>query len=140
MYGETDSPLHAGMSTDRLVALWLIDTARVRDRLAGEAQPPGPEVAEGARMIVDGRWQGDLPRPVLTGQEPEGERVLVTIPADIQSVKSRSLDAALEWRRAIREGFLACLGAGYEAREFLRDGNFSRYVFYRNQPAPTESE
>lgn len=145
MYGDTDSPLHAGMSTDRLVALWLIDTTRVRDRLAGEAPPPGPEAAEGARMIVDGRWEDDLPRPVVTGQEPEGERALVTIPADIQFVKTRSLDAALEWRRAIREGFLACLDAGYEVREFLRDGDFSRYVFYREQPspvegAPTESE
>jgi len=131
MYGATDSPLHAGMSTDRLVALWLIDTPRVRDRLAGEAVPPGPEVADGATMIVDGRWEDDLPQPVVTGHEPEGERVLVTIPADIQSVKTRSLDAALEWRRAIREGFLACLDAGYEAREFLRDGDLSRYVFYR---------
>jgi predicted GNAT superfamily acetyltransferase len=130
MYGATDSPLHAGMSTDRLIALWLIDTARVRDRMAGKAKPPGPEAADGATMIVDGR-SDDLPQPVVTGQEPEGERVLVTIPADIQSVKARSIDVAMEWRRAVRDGFLACLDAGYEARELLRDGDFSRYVFYR---------
>ena len=131
MYGATDSPLHAGMSTDRLIALWLIDSDRVRDRMAGEAAAPGPEVADGAEMIVDGHWDEHSSQPLVTGQKPEGERALVTIPADIQSVKALSLDVALEWRKAVREGFLACLEAGYEAREFLRDGDFSRYVFYR---------
>ena len=67
----------------------------------------------------------------MTGRKAEGERILVTIPSDIQSVKSRSMETAHAWREAVREGFLACLDAGYEAREVLRDEGFSRYVFYR---------
>ncbi|MDX1493800.1 MAG: hypothetical protein R3253_07075 [Longimicrobiales bacterium] len=33
MYGESDSPLHRGIGTDRFVALWLMDSERVRRRL-----------------------------------------------------------------------------------------------------------
>src|SRR5687768_13007734 len=39
MYGQTDSPLHHGIGTDRLIAIWLIASERVGDRLAGVRQP-----------------------------------------------------------------------------------------------------
>jgi len=36
-YGITDSPLHAGLPTDRLVAEWWLDSPRVRALLAGNS-------------------------------------------------------------------------------------------------------
>ena len=36
-YGETSSPLHAGVPTDRLVAVWKLNSPRVMSLLAGEA-------------------------------------------------------------------------------------------------------
>lgn len=36
-YGITDSPLHAGLPTDRLVAEWWLDSARVKTILGGGA-------------------------------------------------------------------------------------------------------
>lgn len=41
-YGITESPLHAGLPTDRLVAEWWIDSERVRNVLAGKPLPMTP--------------------------------------------------------------------------------------------------
>jgi predicted GNAT superfamily acetyltransferase len=46
-YGDTSSPLHGGLPTDRCYAEWWIGSARVRDRLEGggrvsDSQPTGP--------------------------------------------------------------------------------------------------
>jgi predicted GNAT superfamily acetyltransferase len=38
-YGVTDSPLHGGLPTDRLVAEWWLDSERVNSLLAGNALP-----------------------------------------------------------------------------------------------------
>ena len=40
-YGITESPLHAGLPTDRLMAEWYLDSPRVRAILNGEAPKPG---------------------------------------------------------------------------------------------------
>ena len=39
-YGYTSSPLHAGLPTDRLVAQWWIQSARVQQVLSGKRRPP----------------------------------------------------------------------------------------------------
>jgi predicted GNAT superfamily acetyltransferase len=39
-YGVTDSPLHAGLPTDRLVAEWWLDSDRVKAALANDGRPP----------------------------------------------------------------------------------------------------
>jgi predicted GNAT superfamily acetyltransferase len=43
-YGVTESPLHAGLPTDRLVAEWWIDSVRVKEILAGNLPPANPGV------------------------------------------------------------------------------------------------
>ncbi|MEJ2538433.1 MAG: GNAT family N-acetyltransferase, partial [Gemmatimonadota bacterium] len=40
MYGESDSPLHRGLGTDRYVVSWELTSNRVRDRVAGVRPPP----------------------------------------------------------------------------------------------------
>ncbi|HTS10723.1 MAG TPA: GNAT family N-acetyltransferase [Candidatus Limnocylindrales bacterium] len=39
-YGTTDSPLHSGLPTDRLVAEWWLDSDRVKNILADNPHPP----------------------------------------------------------------------------------------------------
>lgn len=43
-YGVTESPLHAGLPTDRLVAEWWLDSVRVKEILAGNLPPANPGV------------------------------------------------------------------------------------------------
>jgi predicted GNAT superfamily acetyltransferase len=50
-YGVTSSKLHGGLPTDRCVAEWYLDSARVRAILAGQPEPR-PEIL--ARIYVPG--------------------------------------------------------------------------------------
>lgn len=43
-YGTTSSPLHGGLPTDRCIAEWWIDSARVRSILSGETVLRNPQV------------------------------------------------------------------------------------------------
>ena len=40
MYGQTDSPLHSGIGTDRLVPTWTLDSERVVQRLVEGRRDP----------------------------------------------------------------------------------------------------
>jgi len=62
MYGDTDSPLHRGIGTDRFVALWLLDSDRVERAVAaigGRADSRGGAVEE--RLAgPDDPWPGSM--------------------------------------------------------------------------------
>lgn len=122
MYGETDSPLHRGIGTDRFVALWPVASERVRARVEEGARGPELRDVEAARRAFGVVEEGGVPVPASDEPEPEpdGRPLLVPIPARIQEVKERSPEAAARWRRATRAVFRTCLGEGYEARELLR--------------------
>lgn len=138
MYGESSSPLHRGLGTDRFVIRWDLDSDRVRRRLdedrdadpspgalpvllswrdeGGALRPAGPDGAA---------WTGDGPR--LNGDtSPDG--FLVAIPARIQQLKSRSPGAATEWRRATRAVLRPALEAGWTVTDLVRAGPVSQYV------------
>ncbi|MFQ5536634.1 MAG: hypothetical protein ACE5GJ_04205 [Gemmatimonadota bacterium] len=62
MYGDTDSPLHAGIGTDRFIALWLMDSPRVERRLAGLEGPPASieGIPRALEAVLDGEgWGGE---------------------------------------------------------------------------------
>lgn len=130
MYGETDSPLHRGIGTDRFVALWLVDTERVRARVEESERGPTPEEVEGTPAFAVEEEDG-VPVPVLPDPAPEfdGGPVLVPIPARIQEVKDRSLEIAGRWRRATRKVFQTYLARGYEVRELLRGRGSDRSIY-----------
>jgi predicted GNAT superfamily acetyltransferase len=52
VYGSTSSPLHGGLPTDRLVAEWHLDSARVTGILAGR-EPARSNSAERVRIVLD---------------------------------------------------------------------------------------
>ena len=148
MYGETDSPLHRGIGTDRLIALWLLDSERVRSRLEGRgrdsgarapeggATDPAPPPAAGAvRALAGTDGPGGLPRPGRPDLSLDAERVLVSIPSEIGAVMEASMDLALEWRRATRSALAHYLGRGWEVRELLRGRITSDYLLTPIQEA-----
>lgn len=138
MYGQTDSPLHRGIGTDRFIALWLLDTPRVCERVAGKDRACGAEgtsdavVALGA--LLDARRD---PRPGKPDLGLEAPRLLIAIPSRIGLVMERDMDLALEWRRATREAFTTYLDRGYEVRELVRGEVTCDYVLeMRGEPVP----
>ncbi len=82
-YGITDSPLHAGIPTDRLLAEWWIASDRVKSILADDPLPSTGCIAR------------------------------ISLPADISERKSSDRDAAVLIQSEAREQFQKWLSQGY---------------------------
>lgn len=139
MYGDTDSPLHQGIGTDRFVALWLLGSDRVRSRLAVESS--SSDTGVGSRvptpLALDADASGRHPRPADPVLSLHASAVRVKIPADVSALMHDDLPLAVAWREATRAVFGHYLSAGWEVREFERDGSTSTYlVCAPPQPGP----
>ena len=53
-------------------------------------------------------------------RKPKGERLLIEIPAHIQTLKATDTDLALAWRMSVREACEAAFAAGYTACDVVR--------------------
>jgi predicted GNAT superfamily acetyltransferase len=133
MYGQTDSPLHQDIGTDRLVIRWELDSPRVRRRMDGDEEPPGAEILEGVPGALAARREGGRLRPADSDPAPDASRVRVPIPAEIQSLKAEDPESAREWREATRRVLGPRLRGGWEARELVRRGNLSEYLLVRSR-------
>lgn len=120
MYGTTESPLHHGLATDRLLVS--CSTARPLQRAAH------PTVA------------GDASAPVLTPLPQPGDDVLplgtrrpaalwIEVPTDFRQVVARSPASAITWHDALRRHFLWALAAGYVVTGLRRDALTSRSYY-----------
>jgi len=129
MYGQTDSPLHQGIGTDRLLALWLMDSERVTRRLTGEPDVDRLELASASVALAHESGAGTRhPRPGEPSLDVQAPVVAVAIPADLDDLRRDDMELANEWRRATRTALEAYLDRGYEARELVRDGTVSHYL------------
>ncbi len=99
MYGETDSPLHRGIGTDRLIAVWPIASARVTERLAGVRRPPNTPNA-----------------------------VRIDVPIDIHEINAREPGVARDWRERTRAAFMEWLQQGYVVVDFVREPTHGSYL------------
>lgn len=84
-YGVTGSPLHAGLPTDRLVAEWWINSARVQSILA------------------------DAPT-ALKGSSPR-----ISLPANVDEIRATDREAALRIQSEAREKITKAFANGYVA-------------------------
>jgi predicted GNAT superfamily acetyltransferase len=141
MYGSSDSPLHRGIGTDRFVALWKMDSARVESRLVARERPVGFAELSSLPRAFGIEGEPDLPIPGAPSLPPVlPPRLLVPIPARIQDVKSRAPAIARSWREATRHVFTRTVGKSYEVIELLRgEGPVSYYLLERRRGARTSS-
>lgn len=123
-YGESASPLHEGIGTDRLIARWILDSDRVRSRMEEAAEPPDSP-PDGARWINERPERPDLDR--------DERHLLLRIPADIQALKAADPEAGRAWRARTRPAFSTYLARGYEVRELFRESReWSAYLLTRS--------
>ncbi len=128
MYGDTDSPLHRGVGTDRLVATWEMASERVEARMTGAEPEPGHGKAESLPGTIPLEREGSLPSPgrPLLGLEAPG--LLIAVPAEIEGIMALDLPLAIRWREATRAAMTHYLDRGYEIREFFRGAEVSHYL------------
>ncbi len=140
MYGDTDSPLHRGIGTDRFVPVWHLDSPRVlarwedeRRRRAGE--PAGaasvPVPPEEITSVLDFVRHGSGIGPDEPRLDQDAAVLAVSVPSDIETVQAASLEMAVAWRTATRAVCLHYLDRGYEIRELVRGEPCSRYLMFR---------
>ena len=131
IYGQTDSPLHHGIGTDRFVPTWTMDSDRVVERLDVGRSGPEAGVDDGAVAAFPVVEEGGLLVPGDSDLSIDAPRILTPIPTSIQDLKAESLEAAVRWRQATR-GVLSCyIGKGYEARELYRRETHSEYLLVK---------
>jgi predicted GNAT superfamily acetyltransferase len=121
MYGITDSPLHHGLATDRLVVAW----ATSPDAPVAPPMNPAPAPV----LSAEPQLHDDVLEP---GDERPGV-VWLEVPSDFHHILAVSARAAKAWHDAVRAHFLWGLGNGYTVTGFHRDPVTSRsfYVLER---------
>jgi predicted GNAT superfamily acetyltransferase len=100
-YGITESPLHSGMPTDRLVAEWWLDSPRVK-RLLGELGGGAPEVSK--------------------------DSVRIEIPTNIGTLRHQDRAPAEKIQTAVREQFLKAFASNYVTTHVYTSGDKAEYV------------
>jgi chorismate synthase len=120
-YGpETSSILHRN-GTDRLWVRWLLNSRRVRDRLAGKNHRV--ETLDALKLLAPlVRFDPTNGKPARANlAESLGrQRVSIEIPGDILEVERGDMALAREWREATRWAFRESVKAGFVVTEFCR--------------------
>ncbi|HEU4628950.1 MAG TPA: GNAT family N-acetyltransferase [Gemmatimonadaceae bacterium] len=126
MYGESDSPLHRGLGTDRLVVAWPL-----REAPAASACPAGC-VGELPPTLRNAPTIGDVLPAAADGPAPDAVRI--AIPLEIHAVLAADPSAAAVWRARTRAAFEWALGRGYGVAGVCRDAEAGRacYVLRRD--------
>ncbi len=112
MYGDTHSPLHYGLPTDRLVVV--LDTTQGPHDTSSVL---GKNHA-GAPVLTLYPQSGD---PVPAAGDTSAQYLRLEIPTDFVKVLAESPAKAKQWHAATREHFQWALGNGYTVSGLRRD-------------------
>jgi predicted GNAT superfamily acetyltransferase len=120
VYGESQSPLHGGIPTDRLEAEWHIRSSRVVEART-EGLPDWPEWFDLPRANRTEKSSTGLLRSTDTPDlDLSAEALLVEIPKNITDVMAKDSELALDWRLKMRRLFQHYFEKGYVVRGFHR--------------------
>ena len=134
MYGVTDSVLHGGIPTDRLVVAWPTTDAEIDENVVN---------AEHALISSD-----CCQSPIATEEFIDGAAgasilphcLRVEIPADAESLLIDAPAEAARWRADVRRSLQWCLAAGYSIAAFHPDEESNRgFYLMTKQPHPRPS-
>jgi predicted GNAT superfamily acetyltransferase len=109
-YGVTESPLHARMPTDRLLAEWWLDSPRVNALIARSAGDPMPQPA------------------ASTPPEISADAVKIGIPSNIGEIRYANRVGAEGVQSGMREQFENWFAKGYVATSLVTTGAVAEYV------------
>jgi len=123
-YGPATSSMLHQNGTDRLWVRWMLNSRRVRDRLAsrvagkdarGETLDALKLLAPLVRFDPSGK-----PGRANLAESLARQRVSIEIPGDILEVERKDMGLAREWRDATRWAFREAVKAGFVVTEFCR--------------------
>lgn len=103
LYGITESPLHGGLPTDRLVAQWWMSSSRVMGALAGVAPTAAADALE------------------------------ITVPAEMEAWKRSDLPRAAEAQAELKREFQERFAQGFAVTGFRMQDRKGIYLLERQQ-------
>jgi predicted GNAT superfamily acetyltransferase len=131
MYGITDSTLHGGVATDRMVVAWPTHDDEIAERLS-DSERALSSLDCCQSPVVTEHWIAEV-----TGATILPHCVRVEIPADGETLLLTNPDAAARWRMSVRQGIRWGLASGYTVNAFLAaDGDPVGRGFYVLSKAP----
>lgn len=121
IYGESTSPLHGGLPTDRFICQWWIHRPHVLRRI--EPAAIGAVDIAAARAPVVNRTErvGESLTPAGFDPDCSEPRIKVEIPLDFQTMLTANVSLALQWRLEARAIFQGYLARGYRVVDFAHD-------------------
>jgi predicted GNAT superfamily acetyltransferase len=119
VYGTGESGLHKGLSTDRLIATWNLNSDRVIDKMNRKDSPIIEQVPE--------KIPEDLSQ----------KTTYIEIPRDIRSLKKTDIDKAVQWRMKTRRLFESAFQDGYIATDIVFSKD-KRRIFYKLHKSKTD--
>jgi predicted GNAT superfamily acetyltransferase len=114
MYGSSESDLHRGLGTDRLVVAWPLGTPAVTVPAAATGDD-----CSSAVLNPDGRVPGIAELDAFVASKPRAVRI--EIPLDIVRLRDDKPAEAVRWRSSTRRAFQWALGGGFTVGRFIRD-------------------
>jgi predicted GNAT superfamily acetyltransferase len=129
-YDASDSPLHHGLATDRLIVSWLLDSERVRCKAAEPGARHDPELKT-APTVNPVTVEGRAPDIVSLRRDLDEPIVRIAIPNNLQQLKREALEEAAAWQAVVREAFESYFASGYEVTDLLRSAGGRSYVLRR---------
>lgn len=121
VYGESPSPLHGGIATDRFICQWWIRKPHVERRIRGGVIRAVSHDVVKAPVVNRVKALGDSLAPDGVELDCREPRVMVDIPLDFTTMLAADAARAIEWRLQSRAVFVHYLGAGYRVVDFTLD-------------------
>jgi len=131
-YGNIRDYINEGLETDRFEAEWYISSKYVAGKIEGKIKTPPAEelISKGGYIALDREIKGEnnyIEIPVK--KELALDRIiLISIPANISSIRNVDKEIAKKWRLYTREAYEFYLNKGYIAVGYTRDKEKSGYV------------
>lgn len=133
VYGNSESPLHGGLPTDRLEPDWQLDSGRVASARRGELVPPPgmPDLPRANRVSFRESGLPEMRDPPVPASGDGAGEVLLSVPQDFNQVLREDIGLAMDWRLKIREAFVGLFERGYEVVRVHRAGRDAAYRLRR---------
>jgi predicted GNAT superfamily acetyltransferase len=129
MYGVTDSVLHGGIPTDRMIVAWPTRDDEIDQHLAAAERALVSEDCRQSSVVDDDFVAGASGASIL----PHCLRV--EIPADAERLLYESPDEAMKWRQSVRRAMHWCLDSGYNVAAFLPPDGAERGCYLMTKTA-----
>lgn len=131
-YPMSQSPLHRGIGTDRLLSEWQISTERVRDKIACHKPKLDISCISAIPKVNSVYYKSngiESTQPDLSLNVPI---VSIIVPSDIMAIQASRTELAFDWRQKMRIAFESYFSRGFCATEIFPDGDISRYLLEYN--------